>query len=57
MKTVTEFLWTGLGAIVMLSPFIVAWLLQRWNDNRVHYSTRELVDMQRNKINNYWWNR
>lgn len=54
---ITEFLLTGVGAIVMMSPFIIAWLLQRWNDNRVHYSTRELVDMQRNKINNYWWNK
>lgn len=54
---IKEFLLTGLGALVMLSPFILGALLQRWNDNRVHYSTRELVDMQRNKINQYWYNK
>ena len=54
---IKEFLWTGLGALVMLSPFIFGAMLQRWNDNRPRYSTRELVEMQRNKINNYWWNK
>lgn len=54
---IKEFLLTGAGALVMLSPFILGALLQKWNDNRVHYSTRELVEMQRNKINNCWWNK
>jgi hypothetical protein len=53
----TEFLFTGLGALVMVSPFILGAMLQRWNDNRPRYSTRELVEMQRNKINRYWYNK
>lgn len=54
---IREMLLTGASALVMVSPFIIGAMLQRWNDNRTHYSTRELVEMQRNKINRYWYNK
>jgi hypothetical protein len=52
-----EILFTGLSALVMVSPVILAVLVQKWSAKRVRYSTRELVEMQRNKINNYYWNK
>ena len=52
-----ETLFTGLCALVMVSPVLLAVLVQKINAKRVRYSTRELVTMQRNKINNYYWNK
>lgn len=52
-----EILFTGLSALVMVSPVLLAVLVQKINAKRVRYSTRELVTMQRNKINNYYWNK
>jgi len=54
---IRETLFTGLCASVMVSPVILAVLVQKINAKRVRYSTRELVTMQRNKINNYYWNK
>jgi hypothetical protein len=54
---IRETLYTGLSALVMVSPVILAVLVQKWGAKRARYSTRELVEMQRNKINNYPWNR
>jgi hypothetical protein len=54
---IREMLLTGASALVMVSPFIIGAMLQRWNNNRPRYSTRELVEMQRNKINRYWYNK
>ena len=41
----------------MVSPVLLAVLVQKINAKRVRYNTRELVTMQRNKINNYYWNK
>ena len=54
---IRETLYTGLCALVMVSPVLLAVLVQKINAKRVRYSTRELVTMQRNKINNYYWNK
>ena len=54
---IRETLFTGLCALVMVSPVILAVLVQKINAKRVRYSTRELVTMQRNKISNYYWNK
>lgn len=54
---IRETLYTGLCALVMVSPVLLAVLVQKINAKRVRYSTRELVTMQRNKISNYYWNK
>jgi hypothetical protein len=38
---INDFLWTGLGALVMVSPFIIGAIAQHWNDNRTHNTTRK----------------